>query len=219
MNSAPDAFVFCQVPSSLANLAYAFHQSQSTNEHIWPRTEEQIRAYAENGELFAARRRRTGEFVALCYSTLDGNNWEIGGLTTADSARGLHLGTFLVRFALAHTIAWNKPWDSGQDIIAHVHDDNKKPRNLLSTVGFEFAKKVEIPGDKAPASMKRNPAGNVSGDELRLPKTAVKSLLTWFEKEYKETLDDGKTPALFDIHGGVGALIEALREAIPPSQP
>jgi hypothetical protein len=59
----------------------------------------------------------------------------------------------------------------------------------------------------------------VSGDELRFPQSAVKSLLTWFEKEYKETLDDGKTPALFDILGGVGALIEALREAIPPSQP
>jgi RimJ/RimL family protein N-acetyltransferase len=214
MDGAPDSFVFFQVPSYLAAQAFAFHQSQSGNEHIWPRTKEQIRTYAEEGELFGVRRASSGEFVALCYSTFDGNEWEVGGLTTSNAARGLHLATFLVRFALAHTIAWNSPWKGGKEIIAHVHDENPAPRRLLLLLGFEFAKKVEVPGDKAPLSMKRNAAGNLSGDQFRFPPSAVEGLLNWFEHEFKGTLDDGKNLASFEIAGGLGALVEALREAV-----
>ncbi len=216
MDSAPDlsGFIFIQVQSSLAVEAYLFHKSQSSNEHIWPRTETQIHEYAENGELFAVRSASTGEFVGLCYATLDGEEWEIGGLTVPERMRHLHLGTFLTRFALAYTIAMQRPWHYRQKIIAHVHQDNPKPRRLLEQViGFVFAEKVEIPGELAPAPMKRNEAGNLCGDKFIFPPSAVKGLLTWFEQEFKGTLDDGRTPACFVVPGGLQALVDSLREA------
>lgn len=216
MNPAPEGFIFSPVPSYWARQAYEFHESQAGNEHIWPRTKDQIREYAKTGQLFAVRRASTAEFVGLCYGTLDGEHgdeWEIGGLTVPQDLRRHHLGTFLIRLALAHTIASNRPWHAAQQVIAHVHDENPRPRNILKLMGFEFFKKVEVPGDIAPPSMKRNAAGNVPGDQFRFPPTAVKALLEWFEHEFKGTLDDGKTPASFETTGGLGALIEALREA------
>jgi Acetyltransferase (GNAT) family len=156
-------------------------------------------------------------FVGLCYATLDGdhgNEWEIGGLTVPEDLRHLHLGTFLVRFALAHTIAWNRPWHCGQEVIAHVHEENTKPRNLLNRLGFVFVEKVEIPDHIAPASMKRNESGKVAGDKCRFPPSAVATLSNWFEHDFKGTLDDGKTPASFVILGGLKTLIEALQEAV-----
>jgi RimJ/RimL family protein N-acetyltransferase len=215
MDSVPSVFVFRQIPSSLADKAFAFHKSQANNEHIWPRTEDQIQSYAKDGELFAVLT-SSGEFVAMCYSTLDEkeNVWEIGGLTTLKEYRELHLGTLLVRFALAHTIAWYSPWESAQEIIAHVHDENPAPRNLLKRLAFVFAKKVEVPEGIAPASMKRNAEGKVTGDEFRFPPPATENLLKWFEEESKAKLADEKSSAAFEIDGGMDALIEALREAV-----
>jgi Acetyltransferase (GNAT) family len=210
MNRAPDSFLLAQVKTTAAEEAYNFHKSQS-DEHIWPRTESQIVSYAEDGELFGVRRASTREFVGLCYSTLDENNWEVGGLTVSKAMRGLHLATFLVRFAVAHTIVWNSPWEAGQQIIAHVHDENPAPRNLLTLVGFEFTKKVEVPGHIPPLSMKRNEAGNVTGDEFRFSPFAVRGLLTWFDN-FNGTLDDGTTSAVFEISGGLERLTEALRD-------
>ncbi len=216
LTSAPDPFVFFQVSSKYAGQAYDFHQSiSSTNEHIWPRTEEQISEFAERGELFGVRRLSTGEFAGLCYSTLEGVEWEIGGLTVTEKNRHLHLGTMLVRFALAHTIATSRPWHYQQQIIAHVHEDNQNPRNLLRRIGFEFLEKVTIPGDQAPASMKRDENGNLSGDKFRFPQAGVAQLSAWFDNEFAGMLADGKTPAEFEIPpGGLETLKEALREAV-----
>jgi len=216
MDSAPDLFVFSQVPSQLATQAYTFHESQSGNEHIWPRDADQIKQYAESGQLFGVRKASTGEFVGLCYGILDGehgNEWEIGGLTVPQEMRHLHLATFLVRFATAHTIAMQRPWHYGQEVIAYVHKENDKPRNLLGRIGFEFQEPVFIPGDKAPASMKRNADGKVPGDKFRFPPSAVKGLLNWLVHEFKGVLDDGKNRAGFEIPGGIEALIGSLREA------
>jgi len=44
--------------------------------------------------------------------------------------------------------------------------------------------------------------------------SAVEGLLNWFEHEFRGTLDDGKNLASFEIAGGLGALMEALREAV-----
>jgi RimJ/RimL family protein N-acetyltransferase len=216
MDSAPDSFIFFQIPSHLAAQAYAFHKSQSSNEHIWPRTEDQIRQYAEDGELFGVRRASNGEFVGLCYSTLDGEHgdeWEIGGLTVPEAMRDLHLATFLVRFATAYTIAMQRPWHYKQEIIAYVHKENDKPRNLLGRIGFEFKEPVLVDGGIAPPSMKRNADGKIPGDKFCFPKTSVKALLNWFENEFKGKLGDGKTEASFDTFGGLRRLVEDLREA------
>jgi RimJ/RimL family protein N-acetyltransferase len=216
MDSAFGPFIFFQVSSKFAADAFSFHQLiSSSNEHIWPRTEEQIKRYAESGELFAVRIASTQEFVGLCYVTLDETNqWEVGGVTVADEVQKFHLGSVLVRFALAHTIAYQRPWHYGQKIIAHVHEDNQKPRNLLTRIGFEFAKKVEVPGDVAPATMKRNAEGKVCGDEFEFLPNAVVGLQGWFELDSSLMLADGHTPAIFENPpGGLESIRESLREA------
>jgi hypothetical protein len=121
----------------------------------------------------------------------------------------------LVRFALAHTTAYSRPWHYEQQIIAHVHEENQNPRNLLDRVGFKFLEKVTIPGDQAPPSMKRDKDGNLSGDKLGFPQGAVAPLSAWFSGEFTGVLADGKTPAQFEIPpGGLESLREALREAV-----
>jgi ribosomal protein S18 acetylase RimI-like enzyme len=214
MNSAPTRFTFLQVPSKLAEKAFAFHESiSSTNEHIWPRTEEEIKEYSESGQLLGVYNASTGEFAGLCYVTLEGDEWETGGLTVTEKNQGLHLGSALIRFALAHTIAYYRPWRYGQEIIAHVHEDNAKPRNLLQRIGFEFVKKVEIPGDVAPPSMRRNAEGKVPGDKFRFPPKAVVQLSEWFADDF--LLADGKTPGIFEIQNGtIDSLREDLKQAV-----
>lgn len=217
MDSALDPFIFFQVSSKFAADAFSFHQSiSSSNEHIWPRTEEQIKRYAQSGELFAVRIASTQEFIGLCYVTLDDTNqWEVGGVTVANKVQKFHLGSVLVRFALAHTIAYQRPWHYEQKIIAHVHEDNQKPRHLLARIGFEFTKKVEVPGNVAPASMKRNAEGKVCGDEFEFPPEAVVGLQEWFERDPSGMLADRHTPAIFENPpGGLESIRESLREAV-----
>jgi GNAT superfamily N-acetyltransferase len=217
MSNVSGPFIFFQVTSGLAVTAFEFHNSiASHNEHIWPRNEEQIRQYAQDGYLFAVRMARTDEFVGLCYVIPgDSTCWEVGGLAVADEARKFHLGSVLVRFALAHTIAYQSPWRYGQKIIAHVHESNEKPRNLLKLLGFEFSKPVQVSGKDAPASMKRNSEGNVCGDEFDLPRKAVIELQEWFERDTAVMLADGETVSIFDVPpGGLDGLRESLREEV-----
>src|SRR5690348_9515373 len=119
MSEAPECFIFSQVPTHLAGHAFAFFRAVSQdNSHIWPRTEKDFERYALDGELFGVRRQSSGEFVALCYVTLNDNEWELGGIIVAPDAKGLGIATLLARFAIAHTIAHQRPWSYGQNVIA-----------------------------------------------------------------------------------------------------
>ena len=215
MNDAPDSFRFFQVNSTDAQRAFKFHKSiADTNEHIWPRTETEIEGYADEGELFGVVQDNSGEFVGLCYSHLDDGTgeWEIGGLTITDKFQKLHIGSFLVRFVLAHTISTADPWKYGQRIIAHVHSDNNAPRNLLNRIDFEFIKTIEVPEDAAPASMKRNPNGKLTGDEFEFKKSSVRALHEWFTREFKSILADGKTVVEFDYgERGIDSVVVDLQ--------
>jgi GNAT superfamily N-acetyltransferase len=219
MDNPPDPFVFFQVSSAFAREAFAFHQSvSSSNEHIWPRTEAEIERFSEQGELFGIRGASSGEFVGLCYATLEGEEWEIGGLIVSKAAQDLGLGTVLVRFALAHTIAYNRPWFYGQKIIAHVHEANADPRNIIGRIGYKHICQIEVPAEKAPPSMKRNEEGKLIGHKFEFPQESLPALLRWFE-EFDGTLRDRTTPAIFEIKsGGLGSLISALREAVADSR-
>jgi len=206
MSDAPDSFRFFQVSSPDAHRAFKFHKSiADTNEHIWPRTEAEIEVFADEGELFGIIQDNSGEIVGLCYSHLDDktNEWEIGGLTITDKFQKLQLGSFLVRFALAHTISVGDPWKYGQRIIAHVHSDNNAPRNLLKRINFEFQRTIEVPANATPPSMKRNPNGKLTGDEFEFKKSSVCALREWFIGEFKRPLADGKIVVEFD-YGDLG---------------
>lgn len=206
MSSAPVSFLFFSIPSTSAKQAFDFHKSiADVNQHIWPRNESEIQAFADDGELFGIVNQESGSFVGVCYAHLDesSNEFEIGGLAVSDEHRQLHLGTFLVRFVLAHVITTQLPFHNGQRLIAHVHDENNKPRNLMKLLGFRFVKKVSIPGDVAPATMKRDEYGNVSGDQLEFELSAVPGLYEWFENSFTGLLDDGRSGAEFN-YGDLG---------------
>jgi hypothetical protein len=82
MDSAPISFVFFQVPSTSADKAFAFFKSvQSTDSHLFPRSEEDLYRYATEGALFGIRRSDTEELVGLCYAVFNENEaeFEIGG--------------------------------------------------------------------------------------------------------------------------------------------
>ena len=206
-----ESFRVAQIRSSEAGEAYCFHQASAADDsHIWPRTAEELKALANDGCLFGVWR-ASREVVALVYMKLDGNLWELGGLTVDSSVQKNGIGTVLARFALANTIVYEQPWQNGQEIIAHVHEANQSPRNLLVRLGFEHTKPVEIPGDVAPASMKRNAAGNVIGDRFRFTPDGLRSLSRWFNDEFDGTLGRTSDVVEFDL---TPATIEDLKEAL-----
>jgi GNAT superfamily N-acetyltransferase len=173
------------VSSRHAAAAYDFHKKvASSNAHIWPRTERQIEEMAQEGSLFGLW--CAGAIVALVYAHLDEDSaaWEVGGLTVEKTLQKRGFGTLLVRFALAHTLAFQSPWLNGQQIVAHVHEANDEPRRLLATLGFERSGSVTIPGTEAPASMRRDAEGNVVGDEFRFTRLGAAQLARWFREEF-----------------------------------
>ncbi len=214
MASASDSFLFCQIPSKDAVEAFDFHLKFTDNEYIWPRTTEQIESYAQNGELFAVRS-SSREIVGICYVTLDGNRWELGGLGVSDDYRKYGLGSVLTRFALSRSIAASRPWTYDQTVIAHVHELNPAPRNVLKAAGFEQNGQETPPQDRVPPSMKRNAAGLVVGDVFVFPKAAVGQLIKLIKKDFSDPLRDGKSTAVFDENEiwNLQTLLDSLEEA------
>lgn len=176
------SFTFSVVSSAEVAKAYVFHAGiADSNEHIWPRTREQLEAYAQDNSLFGARRTDTGQFVGLCYVKRDSDTepFELGGLTVAEKYRKSGIGIMLVRFALAHVMVYDDPWSTKQDIIAHVHESNDNPRGLLDLLLFEHREKKAYPGEGFPLSMKRDANGNVVGDVFRFTPKGLQALADW----------------------------------------
>jgi hypothetical protein len=218
MVSAPDQFIFFQIPSTSANKAFLFFESiQLSDDHLWPRTREEIYHFAVEGELFGIRASTTEEFVGLCYASLnkEETEYEIGGLIVADIAKNLGLGTILTRFAVAHVIANERPWLYKRKIISHIHQANNDPRNIFARSWFEQIGSEPVPEEIAPPSMKRNAEGKLVGDKFEFPRTAVPQLSKWLNEEFNGLLRDGK--ALINIEllpAGVKGLKQALLQEI-----
>jgi GNAT superfamily N-acetyltransferase len=224
MLSEDVSFSFELVEPSEVDQAFAFHRRVAeTDEHIWPRTLDQIHAFAADGELFAVRRGDTQEYVALCYATLDGEHgdeWEVGGLTVDPSVQNLGIGTLLVRLTVAHTIAMNEPMKYGQIIIAHVHEANQDPRNLLVRLGFEQYDRVCVPAHLVPATMRRNSEGDLVGDKYRLSTQGVRALSKWLDEDFAGTLSRYPNPVTFRLRQHtlehLRNMIRAIARQVPP---
>lgn len=156
MGAAPPRLLrVSAVPLNQADEAFAFHLTVAqTDEHIWPRTSQDLQHFAEEGLLFGARRAdtTTQELVALCYVKREGESeYEIGGLAVASEFQKIGIGTLLIRFALAHVIVYESPLQNQESIVAFVHESNNSPRGLLKILGFEqTGSPVEVPGATAP---------------------------------------------------------------------
>jgi ribosomal protein S18 acetylase RimI-like enzyme len=216
METETDSFILFQVPPDSASSAFSFYISK-TDSHVWPRTKDELSKFAEKGELIGVRRASSGEPVGLCYATFEehSNEYEIGGLTVSPEVHGLGLGAALVRFAIAHVIAYERPCLYGRKIVAHVHEANNNGRNLTTRIGFEYVGTVTLSGSRAPESMRRNAQGDVVGDKFVFPREAVRQLLSWFENDFHESLLREATPVTVDISpADLQNLIEALRQEI-----
>lgn len=163
--------------------------------------------------MFGAVVTGTIQFVALCYVALDSNEkeFELGGLVTDPALHGLGLGTFLARFALAHTLAFQRPWNYGQTVIAHVHEANDEPRRILEHLGFGFPSKVEVPDAIAPPSMRKNEEGKLIGHKFVLQSRAANTLGTWLET-FNGKLGKTEAEAILDLGPiTLPQIIEALQ--------
>jgi RimJ/RimL family protein N-acetyltransferase len=215
MSLGPDVYLsFSKITPSEADDAFAFHRNVCDgDQHVWPRTPDQIAALAEEDLLFGVRRSDNNALAGLCYILFneDEDVWELGGLTVPEEFRGHGAGSFLVRFALAHTLAFEDPFKNHQNIIAHVHELNEKPRGLLHRVGFRKTGSVTVPSDIAPKSMKRNAHGEVRGDVFMYGSEAVHDLVRWLDSF------DGTVTATgmrAEIQLGDFIVLEDLRNAL-----
>ena len=168
---------------------FGFYQSFST-EFLWPRTVNEIKSMAEDGQLFAAA--DPNRIVACCYMRplVDGDvngvlrhvidvddAYEFGGVLVDGAARGQKIGSTLGRMSLAAVSAMASP--SG--IIAHVHEENELPRPLLNRLGFRVTGEKDGP-PFAPPGMKTNSEGNVVGDVYRFEFGRFADIATWLEE-------------------------------------
>jgi len=205
------ALVFFKFPIQAASLAFSFHCSIAKSDpHLRLRSEDDIRTFAEEGELFGVRS-VASNILALCYAALDesSNEYEVGGLAVLPEVRQLGVASVLARFAIAHIIANERPWRSGYRIVAYVHEDNQNPRNLVDRLGFQHSGRSALKGGTS--TMKQNPQGEVVGDKFEFPRAAVKQLCNWFKREFRSLLRDGVTPAIIELKpGGLQSLIEAV---------
>ncbi|KLO25280.1 hypothetical protein ABW17_30190 [Mycobacterium nebraskense] len=122
--------VFAHVAPEDAAEAFDWHRAfAEADEHIFPRSWDEFEQLANDWELVCAR--ENGEIVGLCYYTLDGGTWEIGGLMVHRSQQGRGVGSTLMRITLGNLLFDLDPLSRGESIISHVHRDNNAPRKII----------------------------------------------------------------------------------------
>jgi len=210
MATPPKSFVFAQVPSTAEHKAFEFHRNfASRDPHIHPRTESEMKEFAQSGQLLGVRRTDTNGYVGLCYVVHDSaeSAWQLGGLTVTMPRMGI--GKFLVRFALAHTIVFGELLQEGlwvRKIIAYVHKENKAPRVLLKDLRFQHSGEIVFSLEGAPSWMKQNAErmrqsakGSVAFEEFTFTSDGLHQLATWFYERFDGTLHSSRAEATIDL--------------------
>jgi hypothetical protein len=210
MATLPKSFVFAQVPSTSEHKAFEFHRTfASRDPHIHPRTESEMKEFAQSGQLLGVRRGDTNGFVGLCYVVHDSaeSAWQLGGLTVTMPRMGI--GKLLVRFALAHTMVYGELLQEGRwvrKIIAYVHKENKAPRGLLKDLRFQHSGEIVFSLEGAPSWMKRNAQrlrqsakGSIAFEEFTFTSDGLRELATWFYERFDGTLHSRRAEAEIDL--------------------
>lgn len=167
-----------------------FHNSQA-NEFIWPRTSDELRELTDEGSLFVVYAddtiKRTKYIIGMCYLKEDeepegkGRRWEFGGVFISDEFRGYGIGTALGVIAISSHFLYEPPLKR-ERLIAHVHEDNTLPRNMLEKqLGFVFVNQEIPPSNEVPEGLRRNSKGEVVGDlyEFKIP--TLSKFADWLE--------------------------------------
>jgi len=195
MTDQLDFLFLSTVTSKDTEVAFRFHERMATNPdcHLWARREDQIKELIADGTLFGAWIGTDKKLVALCYAALSNNaeNWEIGGMAVDASVKRRRIGTVLLQFALAYMIVHEEPWKNGQKLVAHVHESNKDPRDMMVELGFKHVGSIEVSEcENPPKWMKRNSDGKVIGDQFEFPPESSKRLIAWFDDELDQLMKE-----------------------------
>jgi ribosomal protein S18 acetylase RimI-like enzyme len=170
---------------------HAFHLNQTT-EFIWPRTPKQLEDLADNHSLFVVRMKDSGLYkghiVGMCYITEDKEiegkrRWELGGICVSSEFRGYGIGSSLCLLAISCHYHDQEPHKRGERLIAHVHEDNPDPRNMLKQqLGFIQVDKQYYPANpKIPPNMRKNEKGELVGDIFEFKTHNLKEFADWIE--------------------------------------
>jgi GNAT superfamily N-acetyltransferase len=141
--------------------------ARSITPHLADRDPSFFERAAENGELYAVD--VGDEIAAVCYVVEHGERWELGGIFVEPRWRGAHIASRLCRLAIANAVVNDQ--DIAANLMAHVHENNAKPRPLLKALGFVRDGEAVYADDEAPKSLERNADNNVVGHLFRFDKT------------------------------------------------
>ena len=174
---------FSKVPRRKGREAYQWHRGfAAQNEHMFPRSWEEYRTFADEGQLWCARDlAKNGDYLGLAYSNFEDNKWEIGGLMVAVHARANGIGLVLGHLALGSVLYSENPLNFGHSVIVRIHSANSGVRPLIDKLGFTFAERIVRPAACAPG-MAVNAKGEIEGEEFHMsnPGTLV-ALAEWAE--------------------------------------
>lgn len=179
-------FVIRLASAERASIILKFHTAH-VGEYLWPRTLKEIRRMIEDECLYElVEPYQVGvKLVGICYIApgeepdSTANRREFGGIFLLEKYRGKALG--LAKFFGMAAISEHFIWDnSGERMIAHVHEENTLPRRLLTQdLGFTEVGKEIPPRHIVPKNMKKNKDGDVVGDLFEFQHEKLADFATW----------------------------------------
>jgi hypothetical protein len=179
-------FVIRLASAERASIILKFHTAH-VGEYLWPRTLDEIKKMIEDECLYElVESHQVGvKLVGICYiahaeepnSTV--SRREFGGIFLLEKYRGKTLG--LAKFFGMAAISEHFIWDnSGERMIAHVHEENALPRRLLTqNLGFNEIGKETPPRHIVPKNMRKNKDGDVVGDLFEFQREKLADFATW----------------------------------------
>jgi hypothetical protein len=188
--------------------AYRWHRGYvASDNHLFPRTWPAYERMASNGQVWCAKD-SNNDYLALAYSTIEDDAWEIGGLMVAVQEKEKGIGSIIARLTLGHLLFEEDPLGNGKRVIAHVHAQNNAPRKLLEgALKFKKTATVLIPGSELPGLM-TNSNGDVEGDVLSLVSSDTLLDLADWCRNWKGKLKDNRK-AQIDFRDGISLQIWA----------
>ena len=209
MTTTSQHFRLRHVVSEDVARVHAFHKEHLT-EFLFPRTEEEFGGLADDQALFEAVD-AAGDTVAICYVRPVKNakrTLEFGGVFVAESCRRCRLADALGLVAITSLLlAFGV--DANTTLIAHVHEFNEKPRNLLKRLGFLQTGQETIPEAERPPDIKLNDDGELVGHVFTFDFASCAGHAQWLE-DFDGSLGSSLPGAAIEVPFFATRLDEAL---------
>ena len=191
-----------------ARRVYNAHASNITP-HLAERDPSFFRSAADNGELYAAA---VGEEIAaVCYVTEHGGCWELGGIFVEPRWQGCGLASRMCRLAIGNAVVNDHA--IADNLMAHVHVNNPKPRPLLAALGFVRDGEAVYEDHEAPPSLERNADNQVVAHLFRFERTALGKIAADL-RQADATISTGGRPYRVEIDMRLATDADAYLEVL-----